>query len=328
MADTPAAAPAAPASPAPAAPAAAAPAPVLTAPDAGASLIDGASAAPAPAAPAAPAAAAPTVSLAEAQRIVEAARLAAQPNSGAAWNLTDTIPGVGEKPGWFKSDKYKNVTAQAEAYTELEKRFGGFTGAPKDGYVIPKVEVDGKPVFQLTYGDEKINVLPDHPILQEFNKTAAEMQLSQEGYNKFLGLMAHYVASLEPDMAEQRAALGPNADARVTAVANWAKNNLDANGFELFRTATSGENAAVNFALMEQLIAKTGTVRLPAPGDDIPQPTGVTRETIVAMQGKKNEKGQRLYDIDPNYRKQVEQAWTQFFAVNPVQRDRQGNLRG
>lgn len=327
MADTPAAAPvAAPASPAPA-PAPAAPAPVITSPEGGGSLIDSAKVAPPAAAPAA-AAPTPQMTLAEAQKIVEAARLAADPNSGAAWNWNDTTPGKGERPAWFKADKYKSVEAQAAAYPDLEKRFGAFTGAPKDGkYVIPQVEVDGKPVFQIKVGDDTIDVDPTHPILQEFNKVAAESQLSQQGYDKFLGLMAHYVASLEPDMAEQKAALGPNADARISAVAQWAQNNLDANGFQLFRTATSGENAAVNFALMEQLIAKTGDVKLPAPGQDVVQPKGVTRETIVEMQGKKNEKGQRLYEIDPAYRRTVDQAWQQYVTLNPVQRDRTGNVR-
>ena len=46
-------------------------------------------------------------------------------------------------PEWYKADKYKSVAEQAKAYTELEKKFGGFTGAPKDGYsVVEGVEQD------------------------------------------------------------------------------------------------------------------------------------------------------------------------------------------
>ncbi len=52
--------------------------------------------------------------------------------------LSDGIKGTGEAPEWYKSDKYSSVAEQARAYTELEKKFGGFTGAPKDGYAGPE----------------------------------------------------------------------------------------------------------------------------------------------------------------------------------------------
>lgn len=347
MVDTVAAAVAAPAAPAVAAPAApaaaapaaapaapaAAPAPVLVAPDAGASVLDVA----APVAPAAAAAAAPVApTLAEAQRIVEAARLAAQPNSGAGWNLNDTTPGIGEKPAWFKSDKYANVARQAEAYVALESRFGAFQGAPKDGkYTVPRVEVDGKQIDAVPYKDpttgQEYNIHLDlaHPQLQAFDKWAAEHQLSQDGYNSLLGMMAMYEASQEPDINAAKAALGPNADARIGTVVNWAKANLDANGFQLMRAVTAGHEAAPAFALLEAMIAKTGTVRMPAPGDDVPggtQAGGLA--AIQAKQAAKNAKGERLYEINPQYRKDVDAEYKAFFDSNPVQRDRQGNLRG
>ena len=60
---------------------------------------------------------------------------AAEPTLGEGeFFLSDGIKGVGDQPEWYKADKYKSVAEQAKAYTELEKKFGGFTGAPKDGY--------------------------------------------------------------------------------------------------------------------------------------------------------------------------------------------------
>lgn len=47
--------------------------------------------------------------------------------------FADGVEGTGETPEWFKSNKYKTVADQAKAYTELESRFGAFSGAPKDG---------------------------------------------------------------------------------------------------------------------------------------------------------------------------------------------------
>ena len=47
--------------------------------------------------------------------------------------LSEGIKGAGDMPEWYNPSKYKSVSEQAKAYTELEKKFGGFTGAPKDG---------------------------------------------------------------------------------------------------------------------------------------------------------------------------------------------------
>ena len=319
----PAVTPAAPAAPAPA-PAAAAPvaappaaatppaaaAPVAPAPAAEESLLDGIAGAP----PAAPAAGTPP-SLEEAQRIVEAAKLAAQPNSGLAWNLNDTTPGVGEKPAWFKSDKYNSVAKQAEAYVALESRMGAFTGAPKDG------------AYELKLPDG-VEVDMAHPMMVGFKDWAVKNQVSNEKFNDLLGQLAQYEASQAPSMAQTKASLGPDADSRIGNVVTWAKANLDAAGFQLLRTAVSGHEAAATFKVIEQMINKSGQVRMPKPGDDVPQSGNQGLAAIDAMQAAKGADGKRLYETDPAYRRKVEQARTDYFKANPVQRDRQGNLRG
>src|SRR5690349_17470972 len=47
------------------------------------------------------------------------------------WYYSDGIKGDGAKPDWFKGDKYKTVTDQAKAYTDIEKKLGAFKGAPE-----------------------------------------------------------------------------------------------------------------------------------------------------------------------------------------------------
>ena len=75
--------------------------------------------------------------------------------------LSDGIKGTGDTPEWYKSDKYKSVAEQAKAYTELEKKFGGFTGAPKDGYAGPE------------------GIEPDDALLQELTEFANKTGMSQ-----------------------------------------------------------------------------------------------------------------------------------------------------
>ena len=84
------------------------------------------------------------------------------------WRWSDDIIGDGEKPDWLK-DRYKSVSDQAKAYTELEKKFGEFHGAPKDGYSFDDL------------GDAK-----DDPIVGHFAETFKDLNLSQQGFERVI----------------------------------------------------------------------------------------------------------------------------------------------
>ena len=211
------------------------------------------------------------------------------------WFLSDGVKGTGKAPDWYKADKYKTVDAQAKAYGELEKRFGSFTGAPKDGKYDFKMP-EGL-TGELDY---------EHPIMQNFQKWASEHQLNQDGYNSLLGMFAEYEASLVPDMNDIKLAVGENADARITAAAAWAKTNFSSAEYEIFREATSGVNAAAVFKAIEAVIGKTRQVRLPKPGEDTVGGVSGGEAAINAAQAKRGPDGKRLYDIDPKYRAEVE----------------------
>lgn len=324
----PVAAPAAPApasAPAPAAPAvtppvapAAAPAAPPAAPPA---------AAPPPAAPVAPAPAAseapslldngdapPAVpqtaeeKLAAARALIKETEAAADPNSGKAWLLNEGVMGQGEKPGWFKQDKYKTVAAQAEAYTSLEARFGSFVGAPKDG----KYEV--APAL-------KEVVQADHPMMDSFGKWAATNQLSQDGYNALLGMVAQYDAGFAPNAEVVRASVGQDAGTRIGTVMQWAKANLDAEGISALRAATSldgdmhpNARVASAFKALEKVIAKTSQARMPGPGHDVPAATG--GEGLAAIKIAHGAKvGDKLrVNVDPNYRLEIEKRYRDYYA--------------
>ena len=107
------------------------------------------------------------------------------------WYLTDNVPGDGEVPEWFKADKYKTLTDQAKAYTDLEKRFGAFVGAPEDGVY----KINPPEGVEITFEE-------DHPLFQEFNKWASEKQFSQEGYDGLIDILARYELSMLPDMGQ------------------------------------------------------------------------------------------------------------------------------
>lgn len=276
-APTPAAASATPAAAAPATPAT----PAAPAAPAAAPVIDSLLPAADPAAPVAPAAA--------------PAAPAVPPT--AEWFYADGTPGKGEMPAWYLADKYKTVEEQAKAYPELAKRFGAFTGAPKDGkYEFVTPEGLG------------VELVKDAPIVQELEKWAAENQLSQVGYQHLLGKLAEYEASHLPNMNEIKGSLGANADDRINAASGWAKANMTPEAYQDFRIATSGKEAAAVFKTIEAVINKTRQVAMPKPGQDVQaaQPNGLAG--IQAMMEKRDANGKLQYMTDPDYRAKVEKA--------------------
>jgi hypothetical protein len=266
---------------------------------------------------AAPAAAAPVVSLldtpaAVAAPVADPAAPAADPAAAAApeWFYANGVKGVGPVPEWYNVEKYRTVDEQAKAQRELEKRFGAFTGAPKDGKYEFKMPEGIEGEFDTT-----------SEIYIGFNKWAVDNQLNPKGYQDLLGMFAQYEASQAPqppDMNAIKAELGENADARITAAAQWAKANLDAGTFETFREATAGANAAAVFKVIEAAINKTRQVSLPAPGADVPgaQPTQTTDAIIQARMNEKLTNGKIRYFEDAEFRRETERMRTELFARN------------
>lgn len=236
-------------------------APAATPPAASDSLIPAVEAAPAAAA-ATPPAAAPAAVAPAAAAPAATPPVAVPP--GAAWFYSDGTPGKGEMPAWYKADKYKTVEAQAQAYTELEKRFGAFTGAPAEYQLTVPEGVQGE--FD-----------KEHPLLKGFIEFAKGSQMNQEGFSKVLGMLAQYEASQEVTSAQVKQAIGADADTRIGAVAQWAKANLDSKGYDALRAVLApGPDAAAMFAVVEAVVNKTRQPALPKPGvDTVVPPSGM-----------------------------------------------------
>ena len=228
------------------------------------------------------------------------------PNDPQAYLLTEGVMGKGPRPGWFKADKYKSVEEQAKAYGELEKRFGSFKGAPKDGkYEAPKMPEGIEGEF-----------LTDHPVFTKFSEWAAKSQLSQEGYNEVLGLLAQYEASQVPDIAAIKQSLGADADKRISTVTGWVKANLSAEQFALYRGVGSTASAGAVLQLMEAVIAKArATATPPRVGDDASAAAsgGTELDRINKEHARRGADGKLLYDTDPKHRKMVEDARVAYF---------------
>ena len=221
---------------------------------------------------------------------------AAEPTLGEGeYFLSDNVKGVGDMPEWYKADKYKSVAEQAKAYTELEKKFGGFTGAPKDGYSI----VEG--------------VEQDDELWQELVSFGEKTNMSQSALNdawQILSAQEQAVEEVSVEMEMQK--LGDNAVERIKVVEQYMKNNLDADTYEELRYAV---NSAESVQLIEALIKSTAPAKLPI--DGYVEPGGLEWADIEAEMFKKDDNGNLLRSVDMNHERKIQRMMKEFGGDKP-----------
>lgn len=204
--------------------------------------------------------------------------------------LAEGIKGAGETPEWYKSDKYQSVAEQAKAYTELEKKFGGFKGAPKDGYTAPE------------------GIESDDALLSELTEFAKDTNMSDEAFGRAWDLLSaqeQAVEEVSQEMEMQK--LGDNATQRLKSVEGFLKNNLDA---DTYSAAQELVTSADSVALIEMIVKATMPAKLPIEGGEHPQ--GLTWADVEAEMFRKDEKGNLLRSVDINHERKVQQMMASF----------------
>ncbi len=204
--------------------------------------------------------------------------------------LAEGIKGAGETPEWYKSDKYQSVAEQAKAYTELEKKFGGFKGAPKDGYTAPE------------------GIESDDALLTELTEFAKDTNMSDEAFSRaweLLSAQEQAVEEVSQEMEMQK--LGDNATQRLKTVEGFLKNNLDA---DTYSAAQELVTTADSVALIEMIVKATMPAKLPIEGGEHPQ--GLTWSDVEAEMFRKDEKGNLLRSVDINHERKVQQMMASF----------------
>ena len=212
----------------------------------------------------------------------------------SAWLWGDDITGAGDKPEWFKDSKYKTVAEQAKAYTELEKRLGGFIGAPKEGYQL----------------SEELGISSDDPSVKAVLDVLGKSNASNEVANE---LISSYVqaqqAQEEARFAKELELLGTNADYRINAVKEFAASALPSH---LQETLQGMVTSAAGVEVIEALMKKAqGSVVAPEANATS---TKMDASKLRDMMFAKNEHGQLRSSIEPEYKKMVDKAYRDFYG--------------
>jgi hypothetical protein len=204
--------------------------------------------------------------------------------------IAEGIKGTGDLPEWYKADKYTSVSEQAKAYTELEKKFGGFTGAPKDGYALAE------------------GVSKEDGMIEELYAFAEESNMSQASFDKAYQLLsAQSVATEQVNIDQELAALGTNASGRIKSVEGFMKNNLDAETYEKVRYSV---NSAATVELIESLISATAPKKLPIDGGEAPE--GLTWAAIETEMFKKDENGNLMRSVNREHEAKIQAMMKQY----------------
>jgi len=219
----------------------------------------------------------------------------------AEWRWNSDFAGTGEAPEWLNQAKYGDVAAQAKAYTDLESRFGGFTGAPESYTASLPEDLVLPEGVELDFDDQD-------PIFQAIAPVAAELQMSQEGLDKMLG--AYWKATAEQldqeriqaqDYALEEMKSIPQGQQRVDQVNSWAKANLDDESYSAFVESVTD---ARSLQMFEHLINKSRTAPLPTPSEQ--QTNAYTKDDIDQMFRETDEQGRNRYTSDPSFRQRVQ----------------------
>lgn len=211
--------------------------------------------------------------------------------------LQEGVKGIGDKPEWYLSDKYTSVAEQAKGYSELQKRFGSFTGAPKDGYQLPE-------------GFDKEDAL-----VSEVLKFGEETNMHQDGVNRLLDLAMKQAEATEQVKVEtEMKKLGDNANGRIKTVENFLKNKM---GKE-YDSIAPMINSAESVQLVEAMIKATQPARLPIDGDV--EPGGLTMADIEKEMFRKDENGNMLRSVSREHEAKVQRLLKEFGGDRPNMR--------
>lgn len=219
-------------------------------------------------------------------------------------NDEDDDDGPLERPDWWPENFWKkdeaapDVQALAKSWSDLRKQISqGKHKAPADG----------------NYDVAAFKDIPaEDPVRNHVISWAKEYGVSQAALDDLVGKVvemgfeAQQTSSV--NLAEEKKALGPNADARINGMVKWASGlvNKGVWGKDDFEEFKYMGGTAKGIAALEKLrAAYEGRV----PTESAPIEGAISKEELYSMVGDPK------YQTDPGYRKKVERMFQENFGT-------------
>lgn len=197
---------------------------------------------------------------------------------------------------WNTETNSINADAAVKSYTELESKFGSFTGAP-DEYVFNSSE---EMTAKLTEAGVEINT-EDDPLYQAAMDMAKETGMSQDGFDKLSNLyIMTQLGNAQADAdykVSQLQELGDRADQRLANINAWGEKNLDA---QLLESLQSSLTTAAMVPILEHMIASTRNAAVSA--TEAAPAAAIDPAKLTEMQFAKDDNGNRRINTDPAFK--------------------------
>jgi hypothetical protein len=180
--------------------------------------------------------------------------------------------------------KFKTPDDVIKSYSELEKRFGGFKGAP-EAYELAE-DID-----------------PEDTFVKALSEIGIKTNMSQETFGELFELGEKVLYTHEEVRQEREMELlGDDAQQRLANIDGFMRNNLGDKYEDLKGTI----NNAKTVELVEGLISATAPAKLPT-GDAAPVNVP-TQGDIERMMQEVDEKGKVIYHYSRSRQKEVQEA--------------------
>lgn len=225
---------------------------------------------------------------------------------------TETTEGTTERPEnvpdkfWDSETKTVKHDDVLKSYSELEKKFGSFTGAPDEYVASLSDEIK----------EQGVELIDDDPMIDEAKAFAKEAGMSQDGFSKMMNLYAlsklAETKANEESMAADIASLGDNADRRINNLSQWANANLPTDMQEGFKDLAVSADAVQT---LEQIVAMTRNSSVQV--NEATTSPSVTIEELHAVQFAKDEHGNRLINIDPDHKAKFKRMQEALHGTEP-----------
>ena len=197
------------------------------------------------------------------------------------------------------SNKYKTPEELEKAYDELNKKFRRGDSKPVEAdYVNPKIEEFGIP--------------EDDPLLVGFNEFAQDRGLSKDDYNALIDTFISSVGAQDVAAKQARAEimqeLGPNADAIVGDMGQWAQGLAKSgvwNEDEYAWFTAAADSAVGTRAILK--IRESYADRIPFKAAVPAGGEKITKGELEQLMNERNAEGNFRYHVDKQFRAEVDQ---------------------
>ena len=226
--------------------------------------------------------------------------------------------------------KFRNQEELLKGYEELQRKMGQQSDQAADPNPSPQIESYTAEQAVQIYGKEAVETLQEkgidlgslmykadsgEDISGSYDDLAAAFNVPRQVVENYVAKAQAGEAAEAPtltvtDEAELKDMVG--GDDAFTQLSEWAQDNLDPAELDAYNEVVDTNNKeAITWALKAMMARRAAPGAVVEPklygGGDVAQETRFeSQQQVLDAMNKRNERGQRLYDVDSAYRKNVE----------------------